>query len=128
MSSSGVIAMLLPSAAEIYLVHLRGTGSGVVAASSKFSGILGAGFGVLGVFSHFTVPALLIAAPMAVAALMLVKRGIETRARGLEDIQERWMRARHAVLDARSTSKANIASKCEVFAPRIGLLSANLAT
>ena len=49
-SSSGVIAMLIPYAAEIYPVHLRGTGSGVIAASSKFGGILGAGFGVLGVF------------------------------------------------------------------------------
>lgn len=57
-SSSGVLAMLLPYAAEIYPVHLRGTGSGVVAASSKFGGILGTGFGVLGVFSHFTVSAL----------------------------------------------------------------------
>jgi putative MFS transporter len=87
-SSSGVIAMLIPYAAEIYPVHLRGTGSGVIAASSKFGGILGAGFGVLGVFGHFTASALLIAVPMAVAALMLIRSGIETRGRGLEDIQD----------------------------------------
>jgi putative MFS transporter len=87
-SSSGVIAMLIPYAAEIYPVHLRGTGSGVIAASSKFGGILGAGFGVLGVFGHFTASALLIAVPMAVAALMLIRNGIETRGRGLEDIQD----------------------------------------
>jgi len=87
-SSSGVIAMLIPYAAEIYPVHLRGTGSGVVAAGSKFGGILGAGFGVLGVFGHFAVSALLIALPMAVAALMLLRSGIETRGRGLEDIQD----------------------------------------
>jgi putative MFS transporter len=87
-SSSGVIAMLIPYAAEIYPVHLRGTGSGVVAAGSKFGGILGAGFGVMGVFGHFATSALLIAVPMAVAALMLVRSGIETRGRGLEDIQQ----------------------------------------
>jgi putative MFS transporter len=87
-SSSGVIAMLIPYAAEIYPVHLRGTGSGVVAAGSKFGGILGAGFGVLGVFGHFAASALLIAVPMAVAALMLMRSGIETRGRGLEDIQQ----------------------------------------
>lgn len=87
-SSSGVIAMLIPYAAEIYPVQLRGTGSGVVAASSKFGGILGAGFGVLGVFGHFALSALLIALPMAVAALMLLRSGIETRGRGLEDIQQ----------------------------------------
>ncbi|MGB6028364.1 MAG: hypothetical protein WBG22_01295, partial [Rhodanobacter sp.] len=57
-SSSGVIAMLIPYAAEIYPVHLRGTGSGVIAASSKAGGILGAGFGVLGVFGHFALSAL----------------------------------------------------------------------
>jgi putative MFS transporter len=83
-----VIAMLIPYAAEIYPVHLRGTGSGVVAASSKFGGILGAGFGVAGVFGHFAVSALLIALPMAVAALMLLRSGIETRGRGLEAIQD----------------------------------------
>jgi putative MFS transporter len=87
-SSSGVIAMLIPYAAEIYPVHLRGTGSGVIAASSKFGGILGAAFGVMGVFGHFTVSALLIAVPMAAAAVLLVRSGIETRGRGLEDIQD----------------------------------------
>lgn len=87
-SSSGVIAMLIPYAAEIYPVHLRGTGSGVIAASSKFGGILGAAFGVLGVFGHFTLSALLIALPMAAAAVLLVRSGIETRGRGLEDIQD----------------------------------------
>ena len=34
-SVSGVIAMLIPYAAEIYPVHLRGTGSGVVAADGS---------------------------------------------------------------------------------------------
>jgi putative MFS transporter len=86
-SSSGVIAMLIPYAAEIYPVHLRGTGSGMIAAGSKFGGILGAGFGVLGVFGHFTASALLIAVPMAVAAGLLVRSGVETRGRRLEEIQ-----------------------------------------
>ena len=47
-SVSGVIAMMIPYAAEIYPVHLRGTGSGVIAASSKFGGILGAAAGRAG--------------------------------------------------------------------------------
>lgn len=87
-SSSGVIAMLIPYAAEIYPVHLRGTGSGVIAASSKFGGIVGAGFGVLGVFGNFAGSALLIALPMAAAAVLLARSGIETRGRGLEEIQD----------------------------------------
>ena len=86
-SVSGVIAMLIPYAAEIYPVHLRGTGSGVIAASSKFGGILGAGLGVLGCFEHLALAAALIALPMMVAAVMLLRTGIETRGLGLEEIQ-----------------------------------------
>ena len=87
-SVSGVIAMLIPYAAEIYPVHLRATGSGVVAAASKFGGILGAGFGVLGFFGNFMLSALLIALPMAVSGVMLLRSGIETRGHRLEDIQQ----------------------------------------
>jgi putative MFS transporter len=86
-SVSGVIAMLIPYAAEIYPVHLRGTGSGVIAASSKFGGILGAGLGVLGCFEHLALAAALIALPMMAAAVMLARTGIETRGLGLEAIQ-----------------------------------------
>ena len=84
---SGVIATLIPYAAEIYPVHLRGTGSGVIAASSKFGGILGAGLGLFGFFGHFALSALLIALPMAVACVLLLRSGIETRGQRLEDIE-----------------------------------------
>ncbi len=86
-SVSGVIAMLIPYAAEIYPVHLRATGAGVIAASSKFGGILGAAFGVMGLFSNFVVSAALIAVPMAVSGVMLLRSGIETRGHRLEEIQ-----------------------------------------
>jgi putative MFS transporter len=92
-SVSGVIAMLIPYAAEIYPVQLRGTGSGMVAASSKFGGIVGAGLGVLGFFEHFALSAALIALPLAVSAAMLWRSGIETRGFRLEDIQQ-TMRSR----------------------------------
>lgn len=86
-SSSGVIAMLIPYAAEIYPVHLRATGSGIVAASSKAGGILGAACGVLGVLSNLGWSALLIAVPLVISAIMLINSGIDTRGRRLEDIQ-----------------------------------------
>jgi len=86
-SVSGVIAMLIPYAAEIYPVQLRGTGSGVIAAASKLGGIIGAGLGVLGFFEHFIASALLIAVPMAVSGIMLFRGGVETRGVNLEDIQ-----------------------------------------
>jgi putative MFS transporter len=92
-SVSGVIAMLSPYAAEIYPVHLRGTGSGMVAASSKFGGIIGAGLGVVGFFEHFALSAVLIALPLGVSAAMLWRSGVETRGYRLEEIQE-TMRAK----------------------------------
>ncbi|SFN29395.1 MFS transporter [Dokdonella immobilis] len=86
-STSGVIAMLIPYAAEIYPVHLRGSGSGVIAASSKFGGILGAGLGTLGFFENLAMSAALIALPMVAAALLLARTGVETRGLRLEEIQ-----------------------------------------
>jgi putative MFS transporter len=69
-------------------VHLRSSGAGLIAGSSKFGGILGAALGVLGLFDHFMLSALLIALPMAVAGWMLARGGIETRGHGLEAIQD----------------------------------------
>jgi putative MFS transporter len=84
---SGVIATMIPYAAEIYPVHLRGTGSGLIAAGSKAGGILGAVLGVVGLFDSFVVSALVIALPMACAGVMLWRGGVETRGRELESIQ-----------------------------------------
>jgi putative MFS transporter len=91
-ASSGVIAMLIPYAAEIYPAHLRATGSGLIAASSKAGGILGAAGGVLGLFGNPGIASLTIATPLALSALLLAKSGIETRGRRLEQIQEEMAR------------------------------------
>lgn len=87
-SISGVIAMLIPYATEIYPVQLRGTGSGVIAASSKFGGILGAGLGAVGFFEHFVLSTALILIPLVISGVLLFRSGIETRGFRLEDIQE----------------------------------------
>jgi MFS transporter, putative metabolite:H+ symporter len=87
-SVSGVIATLIPYSAEIYPVHLRGTGSGLIAASSKFGGILGAMLGVAGLFGNIMISAIVIAVPMAFAAFLLARSGIETRGYRLEEIQK----------------------------------------
>src|SRR5699024_1692140 len=50
---SGVIATMVPYAAEIYPVRLRSTGAGLIAAGSKVGGILGAAAGVVGLFDSF---------------------------------------------------------------------------
>ncbi|WP_339724403.1 MFS transporter [uncultured Paraglaciecola sp.] len=90
-SSSGVIAMLIPYAAEIYPVHLRGSGTGMIAASSKFGGILGAILGIFGTFNNLSFAALLIAIPLLIFAFVLLKSGIDTRGRRLEDIQAEFI-------------------------------------
>lgn len=87
-SVSGVIAMLIPYAAEIYPVHLRGSGSGVVAASSKAGGILGALLAVGGFFEHFVASALVLAVPLLLSAVWLARCGVETRGVSLERIQQ----------------------------------------
>ncbi|WHZ19404.1 MAG: Niacin transporter NiaP [Rhodanobacteraceae bacterium] len=86
---SGVIATMIPYAAEIYPVHLRGTGSGLIAAGSKAGGILGAVLGVAGLFDSFVWSALVIAVPMSIAGTMLWRGGVETSGRELESIQQR---------------------------------------
>lgn len=85
-SSSAVIAMLIPYAAEIYPVQHRGIGVGIIAASSKFGGIIGALLGVSGLFEHIAYSAVIIAVPLSLCALVLFKNGIDTRGRRLEDI------------------------------------------
>lgn len=87
-SASGVIATLIPYASEIYPVHLRATGAGLIAASSKLGGILGAGLGVFGLFADLSLSALAIALPMLASALLLARSGIDTRGRRLEEIQD----------------------------------------
>jgi len=86
-SSSGVIAMLIPYASEIYPVHLRATGTGIIAASSKFGGILGALCAVLGLFGDLSMSAIGVAIPMLISGGVLLKNGTDTNGKGLEAIQ-----------------------------------------
>jgi putative MFS transporter len=89
MSASGVIAMLIPYAAEIFPVELRGTGTGMIAASSKLGGIIGAILGMLGLFGSIALSALLLAVILFASAIVLLREGIDTRGLRLEDIQTR---------------------------------------
>lgn len=85
-SASGIIAMLIPYAAEIFPVHLRGTGAGLVAASSKLGGILGALVGIVGLFNDLTISAVVICIPLVISAVLLLRSGIDTRGLRLEDV------------------------------------------
>ena len=52
-SVSGVIASLIPYAAETHPMHLRSRGTGLIAGGTKFGDIPGAFLGVCGLFEHF---------------------------------------------------------------------------
>jgi putative MFS transporter len=88
-SVSGVIAVLIPYATEIYPVQVRGTGSGLVAGSSKAGGIAAAVLGVAGLFTSLNLSSLSLAAVLAAAAAVLAVKGVETRNRDLEAIHQR---------------------------------------
>lgn len=87
-ASSSMIGVLAPYSVELYPTALRGLGSGIVAASSKSGGIVGPLLvGVLlTTSSSAAIPALVIAIPVAIAALGIGWRGTETRGRSLEDL------------------------------------------
>lgn len=89
-SSTAMITMLSPYSAEVFPTGLRGTGSGVAAASSKAGGILGPplmGF-LLGGAAGISTAALAAACPIGIAALVLLFNGVETRGRGLEQVSD----------------------------------------
>ena len=97
-ASSSMIGVLAPYSVELYPTALRGLGSGVVAGSSKSGGIVGPLLvGVLLTISPGSgIPALVIAVPIALAAVSIGWRGTETRGRSLEQL---------AALAARSQDK-----------------------
>lgn len=77
---------LLPYASEIYPVHLRGTGAGIVAASSKLGGIAGTLLGVAGLLDSLALSAIVITVPLIGAAVLLARNGIDTRGLHLEEV------------------------------------------
>ncbi len=85
----GMISVVAPYAAEIYPTHVRGAGSGVIAGATKAGGVIALTIQVFGVGAlSLTGAALMAAIPAGIGALMLLKVGIETRGRVLEEITE----------------------------------------
>jgi putative MFS transporter len=90
-TTGGVMAMLSPYTAEVFPTRLRGTGSGLSAGSTKLGGLFGGVAtvtGLIAVASGLTRPILLVSVPMAIAAVLVWKYGIETRGRRLEELAE----------------------------------------
>lgn len=88
-TTGGVMAMLSPYTAEVFPTRLRGTGSGLSAGSTKLGGLVGGVAtvtGVIAVASGLTRPVLLVSIPMALAAVLVWRYGIETRGKRLEEL------------------------------------------
>jgi putative MFS transporter len=88
-TTGAVMAMLSPYTAEVFPTRLRGTGSGLSAGSTKLGGLFGGLAtltGAIAVAGGLTRPVLLVSIPMAVAAVLVWRYGIETRGRRLEDL------------------------------------------
>lgn len=86
-ASSGTIATLIPYSSEVFPLHLRSTGTGYVAAASKFGGLMGVGLGAIGFFTSTEIAAIALAVPLFGFAYLLRRSGVDTRRRTLEEIQ-----------------------------------------
>lgn len=81
------ISALAPYASEVYPTAIRGTGSGVAAGATKLGGVIALGMSVMAWSPPGIAGAAVLAAvPAAVAALLLLLVGVETRGRSLEEI------------------------------------------
>jgi putative MFS transporter len=102
-ASGGAISMLSPYAAEVFPTHLRGSGSGLAAGSSKLRGIVGPPLvaSMAALSPGLALPALVTAGPVAVAAVVLVLFGVETSGRRLEELGDPAVAATGAGVEGR---------------------------
>jgi putative MFS transporter len=85
--TNGLIAVLLPYAAENYALGVRGRATGLIAASSKFGGVavqLGAFAGMIPTLGGAAFALLL---PMAASTALIAHAGRETRGRSLRELE-----------------------------------------
>ena len=86
---NGIIAMLLPYAAESYPLKIRGRATGWVAACTKAGGLLAQLLSLLGLVPALGLAALMILAPVLVALGLVWKYCTETRGRDLRELERR---------------------------------------
>jgi putative MFS transporter len=82
---NGIIAVLVPYAAENYPVLVRGRGTGLVAGSSKLGGLAAQALAVASLAPELGAAAMAMVPPIIISAVMVVRYGQETRGRRLEE-------------------------------------------
>jgi putative MFS transporter len=85
--TNGMIAVLLPYAAENYPLGVRGRATGLVAGASKFGGVAVQGFALVGLIPTLGGAALALLVPMALSAALVAWAGRETRGRSLRELE-----------------------------------------
>ena len=85
--TNGMIAVLLPYAAENYPVGVRGRATGLIAGSSKVGGVAVQGFALAGFIPTLGGTALALLLPMALSAALVAYAGRETRGRSLRELE-----------------------------------------
>jgi putative MFS transporter len=85
---NGIIAMILPYAAESYPLKVRARATGWVAACTKTGGLLAQGLGVFGLVPGLAWGAALTLVPIAVALVLVMRFCTETRGRDLREMEE----------------------------------------
>jgi putative MFS transporter len=85
--TNGMIAVLLPYAAENYPLGVRGRATGLVAGASKFGGVAVQAFALIGLIPTLAGAAFALLIPMGAAAGLVAWAGRETRGRSLRELE-----------------------------------------
>ena len=85
---NGIIAMLLPYAAESYPLKVRGRATGWIAACTKAGGLIAQGLGVFGLIPGLAWGAALTLLPIALSLGLVMRYCAETRGRDLREMEE----------------------------------------
>jgi putative MFS transporter len=83
---NGIIAMLLPYAAESYPLAIRGRATGLVAACTKAGGLAVQLIGLFGLVPQVFAGACAILVPLMVALALVARYCVDTRGRDLRDV------------------------------------------
>ncbi len=84
--TNGLIAMLLPYAAESFPLRIRGRTTGTVAACTKAGGMIAQFLAILALVPPLDVVSLIIIVPTVGALVLVAMFGKETRGRDLRDL------------------------------------------
>jgi putative MFS transporter len=85
--SNGMIAVLLPYAAENYPLGIRGRATGLIAGSSKFGGVAVQAFAIMGLIPTLGGAAIGLLGPLLLSAGLVAWAGRETRGRSLRELE-----------------------------------------